>query len=150
MENLDIDNREQNSKTLASILKNGYDVQANSYLKNGFALFKKSIISYIIFTLLIAVLNNQVMIIKGVGGILMLLLMPLQFGYFIYAHREFKNEDPDYKYFFEGYQKLFPIMQLYIFNIFVFLIFFILFYVPFSKSPDFATLQQLSMLEIIS
>jgi uncharacterized membrane protein len=81
-------------------------------------------------------LNNQLLHINKIGGMLYFLLSPLQFGYFIFAEKVYRNQLPNFKYFFDGYKKFFPVVKLYFINIFIYLIIILIFLIPILNTPD--------------
>jgi hypothetical protein len=126
----------EENKSIQSILKGGYQLEFLNYIKSGFELYKASFFSYITFTLLAMMANEQVLRLPKIGGFLFFLLAPLQFGYFIFAEKVYKKQASNFKYFFDGYQRLVPIAMLYFANIAIFTIIFILFFLPIANSQD--------------
>ncbi|HMZ69427.1 MAG TPA: hypothetical protein PLC61_02630 [Chitinophagales bacterium] len=126
----------EENKTIQSILKEGYQLEFINYIKSGFGLYKASFFSYITFTLLAMMANEQVLRIPKFGGFLFFLLAPLQFGYFIFAEKVYKKQESNFKYFFDGYQRIVPIALLYFTNIAIFTFILILFFMPIANSQD--------------
>ena len=132
----------EKNKTIQTILKNDYQFELSNYIKSGFDLYKKSFLSYMIFTLLAMLANEQVLMIPVAGGFLFFLLAPLQFGYFIFAEKVYKNQQPNFKYFFDGYQKLISIAILYFSYITIFTVILFLFFMPIANSADIQNLRE--------
>lgn len=126
----------EENKTIQTILKNGYQFELKDYIKSGFTLYRTSVLSYMIFTFIIMFATEQILVIPSLAGILFVLLSPLQFGYFIFAEKVYKQQQPNFKYFFDGFQRLIPIAILYILNVAIFMLIFFLFFIPIAQSPD--------------
>lgn len=97
-------------KSLSSILENGYETNSVEYIKKGFEIFKQNAGAFIGFLVLAFIARMVAGVIPIVGSIIGIFLIPLSVGGIIVAKKIDKNENYEFGNFFDGYQKLGPLI----------------------------------------
>jgi len=102
----------------SDLWEKGYDFNLSQYVNRGIEIFKANWVNFVVFTLIIALINSLPDIISDNLGTVVQLIIggPLMAGYFIVARKVARNERTEFSDFFKGFDDF---IQLFLGNLVV-------------------------------
>ena len=110
-------------RRIQKIINEGYQFDLGGYLSLGFDLFKKNIGSHIGFTFLFFLILMIVILIPLLGIIGIFVLFPtLSVGWFLVAHKDHRNDQPEFRDFFKGFDHFGPLCAMFMIMMFSYIL----------------------------
>lgn len=111
-----------NYPRLREAIENGYELDFGRYISEGIDIFKKNLGGFVGFTALYFFSMFILAVIPFIGSLAAMIVAPaLSVGFYLMAHRLQRGENPEFNYFFRGFDYLGQLIVLYI--VIAFLIF---------------------------
>ncbi len=121
----------KDGKSLNELLMNGYETNSAEYIRKGYEIFKENAGGFIGFIILAFFARIIGGIIPIIGSIISIFLIPLTIGAYIVAKKISKNEHYEFSNFFDGYQKLGPLIGSAFIQGFIVVGIILIFFIPF-------------------